>query len=361
MRKQLNLIQASRALVPLFVLLLHAKAFMHVYFHYDFLNLSNVERSGGVYYFFALSGFMVYYIYKKDLGNHESIKNFLINRAIRIYPLYWILTLIILPVYFILPSLGDGNERDFSHIVASLLLIPDGQQPILSVAWSLGHTMFFYIMFTFAFYKNKVLSLVIPICWGVLSYAFSINVITSTNNLVNFFFNFNNLIFLSGIACAYAITRITLSRYIAGLFIFIGLIGFPLAWVNDQYAYVDIDLHIVTTISSILLILGLSYIDIKKDIKIPRFAKFLGDASFSIYLTHFTSMSAISIILSSTSALHIPNFLTAVLLIIFSIIIGCFVYILLEKPLNKKLKALFLKERYFASKSNMVNTPNNGL
>ncbi|MEW8987831.1 MAG: hypothetical protein AB2401_12690, partial [Bacillus sp. (in: firmicutes)] len=58
-RKHLNLIQFSRALVPLFVLLFHAEAFMHVYFDYDFLKLQDVSKSGGVYYFFALSGFMI--------------------------------------------------------------------------------------------------------------------------------------------------------------------------------------------------------------------------------------------------------------------------------------------------------------
>lgn len=328
---------------------------MHVYFDYDFLNLSNLQRSGGVYYFFALSGFMVYYLYHKELGNPRQIKNFLLNRFIRIYPIYWILTLTILPIYFVFHNLGTGNERNISHIVASLLLIPDSDNTILSVAWSLEHTVFFYLMFSLAFYKKKSISMLIPFIWASLSYAFSINLLKSSNYFVNFLFNFNNLIFLSGIACAFAVTRIKIKMYLSCLLVILGIAGFPLSWINTQYSIVDIDLQYATTIASIFLILGFASIDLQKDIKIPRLAKFLGDASFSIYLTHFTSMSAISLILSSTSVLPLPNFLIAILLIISSIVVGCLVYVLLEKPITKKLKNFYFGKHHPSHKGKILN------
>jgi exopolysaccharide production protein ExoZ len=360
MRKQLNLIQASRALVPLFVILLHAKAFMNVYFHYDFLNLSEVKRSGGVYYFFALSGFMVYYIYKNEIGNQKALKNFLLNRVIRLYPLYWILTLSVLPIYYIFPSLGSGNERDLFHIIASLFLFPDGGYPILSVAWSLEHTMFFYLMFSLAFLKNRLISIPLLLGWISISILFSVNLSNSNNYLINFIFNGNNLIFLFGVACAFFLLKIKLNLYLSFVLIVIGLMGFPLSWINAQYNIFEIDLQIITATASIILILGLSFIDIQKDIKISRIVKFLGEASFSIYLTHFTSMSAISIILSSTS-LPIPNPLIAIILITSSIFIGCIVFIVIERPLYKTLKALVIQKKLLTSNAKLMNAPNNNV
>ncbi|MEK4146799.1 acyltransferase [Robertmurraya sp. FSL W8-0741] len=338
MRKHLNLIQFSRALVPFFVILLHAKAFLTTYFHYDFLHLSNVDRSGGVYYFFALSGFMVYYLYHQSFGDPSKLKEYLYHRFIRIYPLYWMITFMILPIYFIYPNLGSGNEREIGHILSSLLLFPDGRPPILGVAWSLVHTVFFYLIIGLLFFKNKWLSLFLPVLWAMLSLFFSLHILSSTNYFINYLFNFNNLIFLLGFLCAYVILRVEISVKISTIMVIIGLAGFPLAWINEQNRFLPIDLPYTTTIASVLLILGFSSLDLQKEIRIPRLAKLLGDASFSIYLTHFTSMSAISIFFSTASSLAIPNIMLAILLITASMIGGVFVYAFVEKPLYRRLR-----------------------
>jgi peptidoglycan/LPS O-acetylase OafA/YrhL len=358
MRKHLNLIQFSRALIPLFVILLHTKAFMATYFHYDFLHLSNVERSGGVYYFFALSGFMVYYVFNKDFGNKRKMRQYLYGRFIRIYPIYWILTLCVLPIYFIFPSLGSGNERELSHIIASILLFPDGDYPILSVAWSLTHTVFYYLVISLAFFKNKWVSIIIPFAWGIISFAFSIHLFNSSNFFVNFLFNFNNLIFLSGICCAFTVTRVKINFSLSSLLVLVGMLGFPLSWINEQFGFIGVDLQLLTTLSSIFLLLGFASIDIQREVEIPRLAKLLGDASFSIYLTHFTWMSALSILLSSSPITAIPNFLVALLLIVSSLIVGCLVYLLLERPLNGKLKE-FYRQRQAYSIRNEEAVPTN--
>lgn len=339
-RKHLAMIQFSRALVPLFVLLFHAEAFMKVYFHYDLLKLDDVPKSGGVYYFFALSGFMAYYIYHKDFGNQKVMKKYFYSRFTKIYPIYWILTLLILPIYFIVPSFGQGNERELSTIVTSFLLFPNQNEPILSVAWSLVHTVFFYMMFAVNFYKNKKMSRLVLWLWGIISFLSSIDVVSTTNYYFNFWFNFNNLIFLAGIACAYLVTKTRLSIPLAIGFIIIGIIGFPLSWYNTQFDVVNVSLQLITGVSSILLMFGLASIDLQKDITIPRIAKFLSDASFSIYLTHFITMSVICKLLSSVVILSIPKLEIGMFIIILSIITGCMVYTLLEKPLEKKFKSI---------------------
>ena len=345
MRKHLNLIQLSRAFVPIFVLLFHVKAFMQVYFYYNFLQLPDVLKSGGVYYFFALSGFMVYYLYYKKFGNQGMIGKFLFSRFVRIYPIYWIVTFAVLLAIIIFPSLGEGHVKGVRTFITSLLLIPYETVPFLGVAWSLVHTVLFYLVFTVMFFKNRIISFVLALGWALISAAFSLNLLTSTNYVINYLFNSNNLIFLAGVACAYIVIRIKINIYVAWTFVVLGMIGFPLSWINAQYGFHGISLELTTTLASILLILGFSSIDLQKDIKIPKLAQYLGDASFSIYLTHYYSVSAFTLILLNPTFGVLPKMLIAIILIITSIICGCIVYSFLEKPINRKLKSLIKKEK----------------
>lgn len=358
MKKQLNLIQVSRALVPILVILFHANEWMVTYFNKNILGFTVDFKSGGVYYFFALSGFMVYYLYSKKFGSPSVIKEFLYSRFIRVYPIYWILTIATLLVYFLIPSFGNGTEREISRIITSLLLLPIEIVPILSVAWSLVHTVFFYLMFTLFFLKNKMISNAIFFIWVAISIIFSLGLLTSSSYFINFLFNFNNLIFFFGMVSAYVILKININYYVSLLFVVLGISGFPLSWFNTQYEWISINLQITTSLSSVLLIIGLASIDLQNEIKIPRFAKYLGDASFSIYLTHFLSLSLISKVISSISLISVHYMITINLLIIFSLIIGCIVYSFLEKPVNKKLKNLYLRRQPYAPPSKLLTVSN---
>ncbi|MDQ0155381.1 acyltransferase family protein [Robertmurraya andreesenii] len=349
MRKQLNLIQFSRVIVPLFVMLLHADAFMVNYFGNGFPFLLNVQKSGGVYYFFALSGFMMYYLYHKDFGNPRIISKFLYGRWIRIYPFYWILTLSVLPFTSILLGLGTGQNKEMGTIITSLLLMPYEIEPILPPAWSLVYTVFYYLMFSLLFLTHRLFSKALLFVWGFFSLLFGLQILSSSVFIVNFLFNFNNLIFLSGIICGYMVTQFRFPTSLSVLSVIFGILGFPLSWLNTQYGYVNIDLQYSTTFSSIILILGFASIDLQKEIKLPRLAHFLGNASFSIYLTQFSCMSLISNLFGSSPIRELPNILLASILILSSIIIGSMFHVLIEKPIHSALKKLQAKRQLMTS------------
>lgn len=343
MRKNLNLIQFSRALVPLLVLLFHANEFMIAYFNVNVLGFAVYTASGGVNYFFALSGFMVYYLYHKKFGNLQALKDFLYKRFIRIFPVYWIITLCILPIYFVFPGFGNGTEREVAKIITSLLLMPTGMEPILGVAWSLVHTVYFYFMFSLFFLKNKIMINVFHVVWAVISLLFSIGILSNSHYLINFLFNFNNIIFILGVACAYLVLKVNLNYYVSMLFVVLGVSGFPLAWFNSKYLWVDVSLQVMTSFASVFLIIGLASIDLQKEIKIPRFAKYLGDASFSIYLIHKVALSVICRILSLFLFFSIHYIVAEMIIIVFAAATGCIVYSIIEKPINKKLKSQFIR------------------
>ena len=157
-RKRLELIQFSRAFVPFLVMLFHLSGTMMAYFDYNLLGFSFIPISGGVNYFFALSGFMMYYIYRGKLGQTHQLKSYLLNRLIRVYPLYWLLTCLFLFVLFLNPNFRVGHETDIDTLITSFLLVqsPRELEPVINVAWSLVHTVFFYLVFSLiVFFKSE--------------------------------------------------------------------------------------------------------------------------------------------------------------------------------------------------------------
>lgn len=338
MRKRLNLIHFSRLLVPLFVMLLHADAFMVNYFDNGFPYLSNVEKSGGVYYFFALSGFMMYFLYHSDFGNPKRAPAFLFSRWVRIYPFYWLLTIAVLPFTSLLLGLGTGQNKEIGTIIASFLLIPYEVEPILPAAWSLVHTVFFYFMFSLLFSSHRILSKGLLVAWGMISLLFSADIFSSPLFLWNFIFNFNSVIFLLGMVCGYLVFKIRFNLYLSYLFVLLGIIGFPLSWLNTQFGIINVNLQLTTTIASLLLIIGFSSIDLQKEIRLPKFAQFLGDASFSIYLTQFSCMSLISHLFGDSAIRELPNYALAAILMLASMLVGSLLHLVVEKPLLKSIK-----------------------
>ena len=231
-RKRLELIQFSRALVPFMVMLFHLSGSMMGYFDYNLLGLSFIPISGGVNYFFALTGFMMFYIYHRSFGQTNQLKSFLLNRFIRIYPLYWLLTCLSLFVLLLYPSFNMGHETDIDTLITSFLLVqsPRELEPVLTVAWSLVHTVFFYLVFSLLFFSRVNISKAIITIWALLTIAFSLGYLYIDHFLINFFFNQYNLIFLAGILCAYYITHFKINLKVSILMIIIGGLGFPVLW-----------------------------------------------------------------------------------------------------------------------------------
>jgi peptidoglycan/LPS O-acetylase OafA/YrhL len=106
----------------------------------------------GVGLFFVLSGFLIFYLLFTEQNNHGSIqvKNFLIRRILRIWPLYF---LIVLFGFFIFPILPGGIQTDHSLLNYSIFLsnldeIWNGaNDPLnfLTITWSVSIEEQFYL------------------------------------------------------------------------------------------------------------------------------------------------------------------------------------------------------------------------
>lgn len=99
------------------------------------------EQAGmyGVYLFFVISGFVIIRAAAK-----EDWRQFILARITRIYPPYWFYTAVLLIGYVAFTQ--RLAERADVSLIASFALWPTAGKPLLIVGWTLIHEMYFYLV-----------------------------------------------------------------------------------------------------------------------------------------------------------------------------------------------------------------------
>jgi peptidoglycan/LPS O-acetylase OafA/YrhL len=139
MNKKIESVQMMRGIAALSV----------VFFHFEIFS----KGGFGVDLFFCISGFIMMLVTEKNTDD------FLKKRALRIIPLYYLLTLGVFTMNFIAPQLFVRTETDFASLLRSLFFISGIKaEPIVGVGWTLCYEMLFYLLFFVAFkisHKNR--------------------------------------------------------------------------------------------------------------------------------------------------------------------------------------------------------------
>lgn len=337
-------LQASRGAAAFFVLLFHTSAMSFKYFQYDLLGISTIGRSGGVDFFFILTGFLLYHTYGHKIGTKMSVLPYLSNRLIRIYPFYWLITLVVLPVYFLVPNFGYGYETHKDTIIKSFLLLPQAHGPVLPVAWSLSYFVLFYLVFSLLMALGKKPAYLFISIWVTLTFCHILHVPLIGADIdrhfyLNFLFSDVNLEFITGCLLAKWAEYHRNKHY--KLLIVIGVIGFALIWVNNKYLFTPYHNYLLYIIPATFVLIGAS--SVPEQLRLPYWVKILsklGNASYTILLTH---LLFISILMKLSVATHLVNhfgFLLTDLIIVAMIMPLCYAaYRLAEKPLVTGLKS----------------------
>ena len=97
----------------------------------------------GVDLFFILSGFIMVVVAGKDVGAIQ----FLWRRAARIYPPYWLVSIIVFAASMAEPVWVNSSVTAPISLWRSFLLVPDSAPPLLAVGWTLIHEVYFYFVF----------------------------------------------------------------------------------------------------------------------------------------------------------------------------------------------------------------------
>jgi peptidoglycan/LPS O-acetylase OafA/YrhL len=64
------------------------------------------------------------YVHRSAIGKKDQLKSFLVKRAVRIYPIYWIITLTVLCLFLVIPAFANNQDLSLGNVIESLLLIP---------------------------------------------------------------------------------------------------------------------------------------------------------------------------------------------------------------------------------------------
>jgi len=144
-------VQALRALAALMVVVVHAYAVEATYLPgRPWTTPYHVLGTYGVDLFFAISGVVMLVSTATWFGERSAPRRFLLRRATRIYPPYWIVTALVLVAYLAVPSATGEHRSARPDVLASFLALPQPGEPLLVVGWTLTYELAFYAVFAFA-------------------------------------------------------------------------------------------------------------------------------------------------------------------------------------------------------------------
>src|SRR5215831_12579610 len=145
--------------------------------------------AAGTDLFFIIGGFILVYI---SHDRQDTFSTFLYRRIMRIAPLYWLFTFIMLAVLLIESKLLLTTKFDLTHFLASLAFFPYPhpvlgiERPFLFPGWVLNYFVFFYLLFGSLLFLPTSRRIVVAgsvLCTLVLLWL----LVPGTNRLVHFY------------------------------------------------------------------------------------------------------------------------------------------------------------------------------
>ncbi|MBB4857409.1 peptidoglycan/LPS O-acetylase OafA/YrhL [Novosphingobium chloroacetimidivorans] len=132
----------------------------------SFRPFSLIDGGFGVDLFFVISGFIMYHVSADKFGEPGGARTFLVRRYLRIAPLYYLATALMLAATFTFSGAVSIAQPDAGHVLASLLFLPAtnalGQPvPVLKLGWTLNFEAYFYVTFALALLFSRRVGLTV--------------------------------------------------------------------------------------------------------------------------------------------------------------------------------------------------------
>lgn len=295
--------------------------------------LGSFWLASGVDIFFVISGFIMWSSVERRPG--VSAREFLRNRIIRIVPLYWLVTAFVVAVVLIAPRAARTTALEPLHVLSSFLFLParhpeTGQfWPVVVPGWSLNYEMLFYVVFAVALSVSKGARLTrfILIFGLLIAILASGQALEGRIDVMHFYANPVTVEFLLGIGLAVLCRE----RFLKPSFLFSCAIpaGFFLLWGASH-----LPVWGGATFVGATLIVGGAVLmpPIRRNI-LSR----LGDASYSLYLTHGIVLSALAWI-TERSFLQAPTELFILAGLACAFTAAFLTYAFVELPITRALK-----------------------
>jgi peptidoglycan/LPS O-acetylase OafA/YrhL len=305
---------------------------------------SNLPANTGVDLFFVISGFIMVVTTWHTFDVPGSSRRFLLRRIARIYPLYWVVNTSIVALFVVSPGSVNFDEGSGTSIVGSYLLLPQTDRFPVLVAWSLVYEMYFYIVFALALVLGRSKFPWVMVLWVALTLTLSVSYSTASNPYVVLVASPLSLEFVLGAVIGLAVVngRVLLPRasLIFGILLFCACLVF-LA-VSGWGAFPSVPVRVaLVALPAGLVVYGAVALEVRLGRTVPSSVRRLGDASYSLYLTHVPALTLLAVLLgghlpegSVTHALALPGALIVV-------VAGAFMcYVVVERPLKAAAQRL---------------------
>jgi exopolysaccharide production protein ExoZ len=338
----LSRIESARGAAALAVLLYHASASTNNYYHRQPWKGAFLFGHSGVYFFFVLSGFIIFFAHRNDIGQKKALRPYLLKRFIRIFPPYWVVFPPVAVLYFLARSTSTVGSFTPVNLLSEFLLSPFGNQlhGIMYVAWTLHLEVLFYLVFA-CLIVNRTLGLVTIGLWLMLIVG-DYSGLFAAPTLLWRAAQSGNLGFLLGMLAVLVLSyRIVIpARLVAMLGLLTFLVG---AWLDvaRQRPYSPIYLF-----ASFLLVVSLARWDQTAKTQAPKAATAIGAASYSIYLVHYPVISILSkLLVHADGGRRLPMEVFFLLIAIAALLVSLMFYRLVEKPILTVLRRRLIPSR----------------
>jgi exopolysaccharide production protein ExoZ len=280
-------IQALRGAAAILVVMFHAG-----------LRFDPSERTfrlgnAGVDIFFVISGFVMWVVATR---RPTTPGVFLLHRFIRLVPLYWAFTLLMVALALMIPAQFPRLMLTPAHIGWSLVFVPHAAPPkghigpVLGQGWTLNFEVLFYLLFSGVLFlpaRQRLAALA-----AALVALVGLGFVVATPHLpVTTLLSPLLLEFLLGLLLA----RLFQGGRCVPISLCWGALaaGVLLLLLGSPGAADDLARTIQYGVPAALIVFGLVGLEIAGRLRLPVLVLLLGDASYSIYLSHTFMISVL--------------------------------------------------------------------
>jgi exopolysaccharide production protein ExoZ len=297
----------------------------------------------GVDFFFVLSGFIISFVHRTDLGKPDRLGHYLERRFTRVLPFYWLVLGFSLLDTWLLHRAQFPGMRE---LLSNFLLLPQAKDQIVGGAWTLVFELMFYLVFAIAICSRSIGAVVLCAWAALVGAGLFLNpsslspalVVATSPFCIEFFLGIGAAVFLSQRAVPFS-----------GLLLTIGLMGFALAGLCEVAGFLygfGAMARLAYGICSFMVILAVVERERSGRLKVPRFMAVLGRASYSVYLVHLIAIGITFKFLSMAVPLAPSwSFLVWVLLCSMGLTAGVLASVWLEQPLIRHVRARLFGRR----------------
>ncbi|WP_413732426.1 acyltransferase family protein [Sodalis sp. RH20] len=341
MLRKIDSLQYLRALAAVLVVINHLWPEGKISSTLGFNHIGGI----GVDLFFIISGFIMGHTISEKIVNKKlDSLNFIKKRITRIYPIYLVITIPLLIIYF-LKSITSGTEISLYMVVGNILLLPSftndpNYKMLIPVAWTLCYEMFFYIIYGISILLSSKKN----------------DVILISSILILFTFAFDNIFGFKGarlhwVNFSYMLGDSLLINFIIGgvLYIIANKTSRVVFKIQHSVIFAILTLIISMTLlsgagigrfftfgipASIIVFMFIKSDTSKIDMGMNKFLITLGNASYSIYLIHYLFKPLFPIL---TTTVGISHDIVGILLVLAALLTGTIFYRKIEIPLMRML------------------------